>query len=281
MLLQLVEAADGIEPDWHGALGRAGYRGRHLPGGREPVPPRRVVAFVVIALAVIYAMAALAAGRPRVGPVYWLFDRSDEVYPMQQTPALGRWTNRKRGTFDGPSPQGGALVKVVPVLSGTVAGHRFEMAMGPITHHSYSVLGFSAGGPAEPFHGTNVPAVGGGGFAAVRGLPVPAAFETPDPEDLHWVSVTLGIPQGFEPSGGGTGPKWIFGIANPRVARVDLVDEVADTVVSVPTFAGPPDAPFRGRIWVAVLRLDQLVNSVVPRDGEGEELERWELPQAL
>lgn len=289
MLMQLVEATDIVEPDWQDALRRAGFVGRRLPRRRELLRPRRVVAIVAVALAVIYAMAALAAGRPRVGPVYWLFDRSGETYPVHQVPRTSGWVERTRVVpwrDYVPTPDGGVYrPRPVPVLQGTVAGHRFEMSA--LKRFGVVALGFSGGGPAEPLYGTNVPGVGGGsGGFVVRGLPVPEAVggrpvEAPDPEDMHWVSLTLDIPQGFEASGGGTGPKWLYGVANRRVARVELHNENDGTVVSVPTLAGPDDYPFRLRVWVAVLRLDQLVHAVIPRDADGEELERWELPQAL
>lgn len=288
LLTELVEAADEVEPNWQGALRRAGYRGRHFPRGREPLRPRRVVALVAVLLAVIYAMAALAAGRPRFGPVYWLFDRSGETYPVQQVPRTSGWAELTRGVGWRdyvPGPDGGRYrPKPVPVLQGTVAGRRFEIAA--LTRWGTVAVGFSGGGPAEPLYGTNVPSVGSGsGGYTVRGLPVPRAvgrrFEARDLEDMHWVSWTLDIPEGFEASGGGTGPKWLYGVANPRVARVELVNENDGTVVSVPTLAGPAQYPFRLRFWVAVLRLDQLVHAVVPRDSRGEELERWEMPQAL
>jgi hypothetical protein len=277
MLLRMVEASDAIGPDWEDVLVRAGFRGRHLPIRGKQLSRRRVVVLAVVALAVIYAVSAVAVRNARVGPVYWLFDRSGETYPVHQAPHVSGWVERSRGI-----PWNGA-VGTVPVLQGTVAGHRFELSA--LTRWGAVALGFSAG-TARPLYGTNVPSVGSGSAATVRGLPVPEAvggrrFEAPDLEDQHWVSITLDIPQGFEASGGGTGPKWVYGVANPRVARVHLEDEVTGTVVTVPTIQGPEDYPVRLRVWVAVLRLDQLVNTVVPRDKDGDELERWELDQAL
>jgi hypothetical protein len=300
MLMQLVATADTVEPDWQDALRRAGYLGRHFPRRRELLRPRRVLVLVAAVLAVIYAVAAVAASSPRVGPAYWLFDRSGEMYPVNQVPTVGEWVVRKRGTLGAVQTDEGSVseVKAVPVLQGSVAGHRFEMsalidengrAVGPMAMRSpgSTVLsfGFSGGGPAEPSYGTNVPSVGSGGFgaAAVHGLPqlVPPWAEPPEADDLHWVSLTLSIPQGFEASGGGTGPKWLFGVANPRVTRVDLENENDGTVVSVPTFPGPDQSPVRLQLWVAVLRLDQLVHTVVPRDKDGEALEHWHLSTAL
>jgi len=101
---------------------------------------------------------------------------------------------------------------------------------------------------------------------------------------MHWVSITASYTaEGPITSDGvGRGPKWLFGVAHPRVARVDLENTNDGTVVSVPTIPPPDGFPERVRFWVAALRLDQLVHVVVPRDGGGEELERWEMSyQAL
>jgi hypothetical protein len=298
-LMLLAETADTVEPDWQDALRRAGYLGRHFPRRRELLRPSRVFVLVVAALAVIYAVAAVAANSPRVGPAYWLFDRSGETYPVNQVPTLGEWVFLKRGTLGAVQTNEGSVseVKAVPVLQGSVAGHRFEMSalidengrtVGPMAMRSRGrwrgvIFGFSGGGPAEPSYGTNVPSVGGGSLAAVRGLPqlVPPGAEPPEADDLHWVSVTLSIPQRLEASGGGTGPKWLYGVANPRVTRAALVNENDGTVVSVPTFPGPDQSPVRLRLWVAVQRLDQLVHTVVPRDEDDKELEHWRLPTAL
>lgn len=297
MLMQLVETADAVEPDWQDALRRAGYLGRHLPRRRELLRPRRVLVVVAMALAVIYAVAAVAANSPRVGPAYWLFDRSGETYPVNQVPTLGEWVVRKRGTLGAVQTKEGSVseVKAVPVLQGSVAGHRFEMSalidengrsVGPmgIRGRGGAVFsfGFSGGGPAEPSYGTNVPSVGsGGGLAApVHGLPLPPWVESPETVKFHWVSFTLSVPY-IEASGGGTGPKWLVGVANPKVTRVDLENEHDGTVVSVPTFAGPDESRVRVRFWVAVLRLDQLVHTVVPRDKDGDALEHWHLSTAV
>jgi hypothetical protein len=286
MLMQLIEGADRVQPDWQDALDRAGHLGRQFPHRTKLLRPQRVAIIVAVVLATIYTVAAVAAGRPRVGPVYWLFDRSNETYPVYQVPRLEGWAKLSRGTFDVDPVRGWHAVKVVPVLRGWVAGHRFEMSA--FTLDGQFSVGFSGGRPSRAFHGTNVPAVGDGAVGVagiVRGLPVPKAvggvpFHAPDPEDMHWVSVTLGIAR-IDSSGGGTGPKWVFGVANPDVARIELRDANDGTAVSVPTFSGPPGYPIRFRIWVAALRLDKLVHIVVPLDRNGKELERWELPMAL
>jgi hypothetical protein len=267
--MELAGGAESVEPDWQDALARAGYVGRHFPRRREALRPRRVLVLVAVMLTVIYTVSAFAADNPRGGVVYWLLDRSGETYPVKQTPTLGEWVYRERATFDSVQTSKGWVpeVRAVPVIQGAVARQRFEMQA--FLKEGDLRVGFSAGGPAEHYYGTNVPSLGSvGSDFAVHGLrPV-------GEEDLHWVSMTLHVPGPIN-EGGGTGPKWLFGVTNPNVSRVDLENDNDGTVVSVPTFAAPKDLAGRVRLWVAALRLDQLVHTVVPRDKDGEALEHW------
>lgn len=275
MLMQLVETADTVEPDWQDAIRRAGYRGRHFPRGRDRLRPRRVLVLVAVALAVVYAVSALAAESPRAGFVYWLFDRSGKTYPVEQVPALGGWEYRERATFESVLTKKGRVpeVRAVPVLQGTISGHHFEMSA---FFKQYLHVGFSAGGPADKYYGTNAPSLGSvnSGSLPVYGLEQPLKGEK-----FHWVSLTVHVPGPIR-EGSGTGPKWLFGAANPNVSRVDLENENDGTVASVPTFAAPQQLPVRVRLWIAVLRLDHLVHTIVPRDKEGKALEHWRLPIA-
>jgi hypothetical protein len=278
LLTKLVEAVDGVEPDWEDALRRAGFTA--CRPRRRTV--RRVLVIAALLLATAFAISALAADRPH-SPVYWLFDRSPETYPQLQVPTLGRWHEEKRAGFGpliktdhGLEPR----VMTVPVLEGEVAGHRFEMeafvtdVLNPGRPPDL-VVGFNPGGPAKPYYGTNIPAAAGGG----SGFPVyglPRAF----PErDLHWVGWSLLVPGPIESAGGGTGPKYLSGPAAANVRSVDLLS--ADgAVVSVPTFLGPSSLGVPVRLWVAVLRLDHLVQTIVPRDANGKALEHWHLDPA-
>jgi hypothetical protein len=283
LLLELVEPVEGVEPDWDDALRRAGFRARHFPRRPPAERPhrrtvRRLLVLAVLLLATALTISALAADRPH-SVVYWLFDRSPETYPQLQVPTLGRWHDEQRAGF-------GPLVKTdhgleprimtVPVLEGEVAGHRFEMEtfltnlLNP-NRPPDLVVGFNPGGPAKPYYGTDIPAAAGGGFGfPVYGLP--RAF----PErHLHWVGWSLLVPGPIE-SGGGTGPKWLSGPAASNVRRVDLVSGDG-SVVSVPTFPGPSSIGVSVRLWVAALRLDRLVQTIVPRDANGKALEHWHL----
>jgi hypothetical protein len=287
VLMELVEAVDDVEPDWEDALRRAGFMARRFP--RRPPAERRprrrrirrVLVVAVLLLTAAFAISALAADRPhRI--VYWLFDRSPETYPQVQVPTLHPWHEGQRAGF-------GPLIKTdhgleprimtVPVLEGEVAGHRFEMeafltdVLNP-NRPPDLVVGFNPGGVPKPYYGTNIPAAAGGGFGfPVYGLP--RAF----PErDLHWVGWSLLVP-GPIASGGGRGPKYLSGPAATNVRRVDLVSGDG-SVVSVPTFPGPSSLGVPVRLWVAVLRLDHLVQTIVPRDANGRALEQWHLDQA-
>jgi hypothetical protein len=284
MLMELVESAESIEPDWQNALSRAGYGGRYFPRREEPFRWRRAIVLVAVTLAVIYAVAAVASDR-RLGVVYWLFDRSAKTYPVLQEPQLGQWTYAERASFgyvqtdkgpvptESPDPQ----VWSVPVIQGEVAGQRFEMEVffhGQTGSGSELTVGLSPGGPAKAPHGTDVPGFG----SAAGGSPVHGLYE-PDEGDIHWVGSTLYVPGPIEASGGGTGPKYFYGPAAPNVRRVDLEGDDS-LVVRVPTFAGPSDFGLNVRVWVAVLRLDQLVHTIVPRDANGHALEHWHLQEA-
>jgi hypothetical protein len=281
MLMELVDAAEALEPDWRDVLRRAGFRARNLPRA-EPRGRRRTAARVLVFAALAaaaFALSAVAADQPhRV--VYWLFDRSHETYPRTQVPTLGRWHEEKRAglqlhqTDHGLQPD----VVTVSVLDGEVAGHRFEIQafLTRIFHPEWPpelFVGFNPGGTPPPYHGTDIPAVAGGGVGfPVLGIPGATGRE------LHWAGWSFLVPGPIE-SGGGTGPKYLFGPAAANVQRVEL--RGADgSVVSVPTFPGPSSLGVPVRLWVAVLRLDQLVQTIVPRDEDGKELERWHLPTA-
>jgi hypothetical protein len=275
--MQLVEAAETVEPDWQDAVRRAGRLGRHRSYTLGKLGPRRALVLVAAVLVGIYAVTAVAADRrPRV--VYWLFDRSSETYPLTQVPTVGKWTPTKRAGLDFVRTDKGYVPKgsIVPVLHGTVAGQRFEMQVFMRKEGSRKLLnvGFHPGETPPPYHGTNIPA-----FSFVTGGAPVHGLSDADEEQLHWVSSGLSIPGPIESSGGGTGPKYHWGLAAANVRQVDLENDDG-RVVRVPTFPGPRDLEVRVRVWIAVLRLDHLVHTIVPRDEEGKALEHWQLPIA-
>jgi hypothetical protein len=284
MLMELVESTESVEPDWQDALSRAGYGGRYFPRSEGPFRWRRAVVLAAVALTVIYAVAAAASDR-HLGVVYWLFDRSSQTYPILQEPQLGEWTYAKRASYGYaqtdkglvPTPSPDPQIWSVPVIQGEVVGQRFEMEAifrRQTGSGSDLMVGLSPGGPAKPAHGTDVPGLG----SAAGGFPVHGLYE-PNEADIHWVGSTLYVPGPIEASGGGSGPKYFYGPAAADVRRVDLEGDHG-LVVSAPTFAGPSDLGVNMRVWVAVLRLDQLVHTVVPRDENGHALERWHLQEA-
>jgi hypothetical protein len=293
MLMQLVEAADGVEPSWDDALRRAGFVGRRLPRSDRPLRRRRVLVLVAAALAVIYVVSAVAADRRPFGLVHQLVDRSDETYAVEQVPELGGWIRRRRAIDEPVMTEKGSMqaVREVPTIQGSIAAHRFEMSAFVSDFRSNFLgrlrVGFSPGGPAEKClptscgSGANVPYYG---VAGVARLSIYGLGEELGLKPLRWVSIAATVGGTLEKTNAGyvgDGPKWFYGVANERVARVELENTNDGTVVSVPTFAPPNELPVRVRFWVAALRLDQLVHVVVPLDREGDELERWELYQAL
>lgn len=248
---------------------------------------RRALVFVVVGLACAFTLSAVAAETKRFGPVYWLFDRSEERFPLLQVPTLGEWSSRERvgglvETETGLRPQ----VRPIPVLHGDVAGKRWELQAFFETRNGWPTMsrrsapghllcvGLNPGGTPKPYHGTDVPRLG----AFSCGQPVHGVQPSRGGES-HWVGFGVHVPGPISAAGGGTGPKYLFGTAAPEVRRVDL-ESNDGTVVSVPTFLGPSDFGVPARFWVSVLRLEHLVHTLVPRDAEGNELERWELPQA-
>jgi hypothetical protein len=277
MLVELVESTESVEPDWADALRRAGYRGRYLPRREQPARWRRVAVIAAAAFVLLYIVSAVAAGNPH-GVVYWLFDRSSKTYPVLQEPKLGRWTSRERAgdtlvrTDEGLVPS----VRSVPVIEAEVAGEPVELEV--FFEDEHLAVALNPGGPPKPYHGTDVPALVGG--AESSGSPIYGLAPDTGPLDRqHWVGSTLFVPGPIEPTGGGTGPKYLFGLAAPNVRRVDLEGDHG-AVVSVPAFPGPPSLGVNVRVWVAVLRLDQLVHTIVPRDVDGDALEHWHLPEA-
>lgn len=282
MLTKLVKAADAVEPDWEDALRRAGFVARRLPrtpaprGSRKRRRSRRLLVLVAVLLLAIFAVTALAGGRQR-HVVYWLFDRSHETYPLVQVPRLGEWRREQRAGLRLLTTPRGLVpeIKNVPVLHGEVAGHRWELLafldVTDGTSRKDLYVGFHPGGTPAPYHGTNVPAFDSVGW----GFPMRGLSTAGGPE-LHWVSSQLFVPGPIEPSGGGTGPKYLYGPAAADVRRVDLESDDG-TVVRVATFAGPAELGLDVRYWVAVLRLDRLVHTIVPRDAKGKALERWHL----
>jgi hypothetical protein len=293
LLIELVETADTVEPDWQDALRRAGYRGRHFPHTPLPLGRRRVLVLVAAALAVIYVVSAVAADRRPFGLVHQLVDPSGETYAVEQVPELEGWVRRRRAIDEPVMTEQGTMraVKEVPTIRGSIGADLFEMSAFVSDFRSTFLgrlrVGFSPGGPAEKCPATScgsdakVPYFGVGG---VGRLNVYGLGEELGLKPLRWVSIAATVGGTLEKTSAGyvgDGPKWFYGVANEKVARVELEDTNDDTVVSVPTFAPPDDFPVRVRFWVAALRLDQLVHTVVPRDKHGEELEHWRLPTAL
>jgi hypothetical protein len=292
LLMQLVEGANTVEPDWQDALRRAGYRGRRFPRSGRPVRRGRLLVLVAAALAVIYVVSAVAADRRPFGLVHQLVDRSDETYAVEQVPELEGWIRRRRAIDEPVMTEKGTMraVREVPTIQGAIAANRFELSAFVSDFRSNFLgrlrVGFSPGGPAENCPPTScasdakVPYLGSG----IARLNIYGLGEELGLKPLRWVSIAATVGGTLEKTNAGyvgDGPKWFFGVANEKVARVELENTNDGTVVSVPTFAPPNEFPIRVRLWVAAVRLDQLVHVVVPRDQDGEALERWEMNAAL
>lgn len=114
------------------------------------------------------------------------------------------------------------------------------------------------------------------GDGGACGFPVHGlAPRTINPDNLHWVGFSASIPGRVT-----TGvPKFLYGPAAANVHTVDL--EGSDgRAIRVPTHAIPDEIGLDARFWVVAIPPDQLVHTIVPRDEDGNALERWRLPTA-
>lgn len=231
---------------------------------------RRVLVLIASALAAMFALSAVAAEQGRLP--YWTFGSADDpTYPLLQTPRLGSWkaeaTTIPPFGFDGPLEPGEAVR--VPTIEGASAGKQWKMqAFVGFRGRAYLCYGLSADAPMlvddEGYFGTC--------DSRAEWFFTPSSSTT---GETHAVQYGVAIPGQV-----GSGPKYLYGTAASNVARVDLVSDDG-TVLTVPTFPVSDDLGVPARLWVAVLRLDHLVHTIVPRDKDGEALERWELEAAL
>ena len=105
----------------------------------------------------------------------------------------------------------------------------------------------------------------------------PGPGHSSDPlSETHWLTYMVLTPWGSETAKDVT---FVFGPTAPNVARVELLSPTGPTI-SVETIPAPNGLGLDLRFYIAVLRADQLINALVPRDASGKALEHWNLPQA-
>lgn len=253
MLMQLVETADTVEPDWPDALARAGYLGRHFPRRRELFGRRRLLVVLAAALATMYAVPAVAEER-----WWWVSSPDESMQPITQVLTVGSWTSKE--------------LKIHPEEGG-VPSARFDAVGGQwllqafINQRGLLCVGVS---PDPPRLANEV-----GAFIAC-GHPVHGIGPAATPErDRHWVRFDTAIPGKVESAKA----RFMFGPAAANVRELDLENEDG-RVICVSALAAPEGLGVPARFWIAVVPMEQLVHTLVPRDEDGTALERWRLPIA-
>jgi hypothetical protein len=230
-------------------------RVRSLIMGRRP----RTLVAVAAALAVLSSVPAVAQER------WWWMDLPPNatLKPVSQVVVVGRW--KAEELLD---PRAGPA-QTAPVVTGDV---RWVVEAFMSRHRGLNedmlCLRLS---PDPPRPANDLGAGGACGFP-VHGL-LPPGLEV---EELHWVGYTAGIPGRVSE---GT-PTFMLGPAAPNVQTVELENDVDRRVIRVPTHPIPREVGVDARFWIAVMPVDQLVHTIVPRDENGEALERWRLPTA-
>jgi hypothetical protein len=259
LLMQLVDGAESVEPDWQDALTRAGYLGRHFPHRREILRPRLVLVFVLVALAVIYSVPAVAQQRWS-----WMLAPNATLKPVSQVVTVGAWK-----TEELLDPRAAGPAQTAPVATGDV---RWVVQAFMSRHRGLNedmLCLWLSPDPSPP--GADLGGSGACGFP-VHGL----APRATDPDNLHWVGFSLSIP-GQATTGV---PKFLFGPAAAKVHTVELEDSVDGRAIRVPTHQIPDEVGLDARFWIVAIPPDQLVHTIVPRDENGKALERWRLPIA-
>lgn len=217
---------------------------------RRP-PSKRLIVMLAVFAALVFAFSAVATDGPGDDISYWydITDRSARAEAGVQEVTLGQW---QAGTIHGEASGYGWSLRPYVTEGAPNAPN--------------GTLGIEFGTDLPKYEGSNEAQASD----QTWGYPVYGLAKGPN---LHWIGWGAYIP-GTIGSGGGDPPKYVYGPANSRVMSIDLVAD-EKYVVTVRTFAGPPGV--RARFWVAVLPLGHLVHTLVPRDRNGNALERWRL----
>jgi hypothetical protein len=233
-------------------------RGARLPSllmGRR----RRVLVVVAAAVSVIYAVPAVAQEQ-----WWWMGSPNATVKPVSQVVTVGKWK-----TEELLDPRVVRPAQTAPVTTGDV---RWVVQAFVSKHRGLNedMLCLALSPDRSP-PGADLGAGGACGFP-VHGL----APRATDPDDLHWVGFSATIPG--RPTTGV--PKIVYGPAAANVHTVELQDSVGGRSIRVPTHAIPDEVGVDARFWIVAVPPEQLVHTLVPRDEDGDVLERWRLPTA-
>jgi hypothetical protein len=220
---------------------------RSLVSGR-----RRMLAIVAVVLAGIYAVPAVAQER-----WWWVFSPDDSLQPVTQVVNVGRWTERQL-RFEGS----------VPTTRFAVDGRQWLM-QAFVNQRGHLCVGISANPPWPPSEPVGFISCG----HPIHGIP-PTSPRRKEVE-VHWVGFGTAIAGKVESAR----TKIHVGPAAENVRSIDLENDDG-RVVRVPTIAAPKELGVPARFWIAVLPIEHLVHTLVPRDEDGKALERWGLPIA-
>jgi hypothetical protein len=228
-------------------------RARRQEARLRPNRRRRLLVIVAAALAVFYAVPAVAQER-----WWWVSSPNDSMQPTTQVLTVGRWTSRELKIH----PEEGG---VPSARFDAVGGHWLLQAF--INQRGMLCVGVM---PDPPKLANDV-----GGFIAcghpIHGVGPAATAE----RNRHWVGFGTAIPGKVESAKA----RFMFGPSAANVREVDLANEDG-RVIRVPTMAAPEGLGVPARFWIAVVPMEQLVHTLVPRDEDGKALEHWRLPVA-
>jgi hypothetical protein len=232
---------------------------RARPGSLAVGRRRRVLVLVAAVLAVTYAVPAVAQEQ-----WWWMGSPNATVKPVSQVVTVGKW--RTEELMD---PRVVRPAQTAPVIAGDV---RWVVQAFMSKHRGLNedMLCLALSPDRSP-PGADLGGGGACGFP-VHGL----APRSTDPDDLHWVGYSATIP-GRATIGT---PKFVYGLAAAKVHTVELEDSVDGVVIRVPTHAIPDKVGLDARFWIVAIPPDQLIHTIVPRDEDGDALERWQLPTA-
>jgi hypothetical protein len=215
---------------------------------------RRLLAVVGVALAAIYTLPAVAEDRA----LWWIDGADDGAQPLSQVVTLARWTSEQ--LMIGPEQLSAPTARV-----GAGGGHWIMQAFVSKDH------GLCIAMSPDPTRPSN------DGASLSCGFPVHGLGSAGAPSDeVHWVGFRAGIPGKVT----SRAAKFMYGPAAESVRHVDLENNDSGRVIRVATLPAPEGLGVRARFWFAVLRADDLVHTIVPRDEEGAALEHWRLPTA-
>jgi hypothetical protein len=221
--------------------------------------PRWALAIGAVALAVIYSVPAVAQER-----WWWMSSPNSTLKPVSQVVTVGKWK-----TADLLDPRAAGPAQRATVVYGDV---RWIVQAFMSKHRGLNVdMLCLALNPDPPRPANDLGGSGACGFP-VHGL-MPPGLKA---EELHWVGFSASIPGRVE---SGT-PKFMLGPAASNVRTVDLENVVDRRVIRVSTHEIPEEVGVDARFWIVAIPPDQLIHTIVPRDEEGNELERWRLPTA-